>query len=382
MNVIKTKNIINDSTLYFLLGHSIRHNELRLGMTFRYIVPKNICFYTLTDTTYEIPDHIVTLFNFGLNELNILKLKALSFYNKTNYELSEEFNLLEKNIFIFGLFRKSNNKDTINYNNNFSTNFLSNLYNSKFVLYRNIILPVLFYLKYNNLLLNFENYKNTMNIPLIDIIKFFCSILNIDNSKPFTLQQFKDSNFSFILEGMEKKDSLIINTILYQPFSKFLEHDYDNELLLNNFTYYDLFKKLYHIFLRRYTENQSIYNYNININCNEKHKEKCGLYVAPYKENSNSIYNNIWNKYSSTDLSTIIIKLENNLINKNIFILGICNTVQFIPIKKYPQETNIIYNSSETNDRNLVRKNSFDKYYNKYLKYKNKYYFLKKKIDI
>jgi len=320
------------------------------------------------------------LFNLGLNDNTSNELKKISFDKRNNLAINVELNLLEKNIYINGLY-KSFKIDKVN-------DFISKKYPIWYIMvngitvngisYNNINSAIIFYLLYNNIMLDYDSYFNVMNMPVKNIITFILEKLEIDKDKKYTLEELItlfNKDFKVQNEFSFRKSTMLSDLIL-----KFI-NNVKTELLDESITYFNLLKKIYNLSLRRYFENQTIYDYGISINLNGIR----GLLAAPYpveKEHSElelNLYNDFKWEYNieNLKLSTII----NSFITKpikikeyNVFILGICNVINGIKVIHHNDDdyiTNTV--PEETEDLKLARENSLKNYFSKYLKYKNKY---------
>jgi len=376
---------IEKINLYYISGHSEPRFDTEKINKYRYQVPEKICIYTLVETGYSLEQKMFQLFNLGLNDNTSNELKKISFDKRNNLDINVELNLLEKNIYINGLY-KSFKIDKVN-------DFISKKYPIWYIMgngitvngmsYNNINSAIIFYLLYNNIMLDYDSYFNVMNMPVKNIITFILEKLEIDKDKKYTLEElitlfYKD--FKVQNESSFRKSTMLSDLIL-----KFI-NNVKTELLDESITYFNLLKKIYNLSLRRYFENQTIYDYRISINLNGIR----GLLAAPYpveKEHSElelNLYDDFrWNNnIKSLALSTIIdsfinnpIKIKEKILKEyNVFILGICNVINGIKVIHHNDDDYIINTvPEETEDLKLARENSLRNYFSKYLKYKNKY---------
>jgi hypothetical protein len=330
---------IEKTNLYYISGHS----DSRFQSRSRYKVPEKICIYTLVETGFGLDQKMFQLFNFGLNVDSSNKLKKISFDERNNKDINEELNLLEKKIYTNGLYELLNIKEV---NSFFTKNYgvsytMNNASTSGGIPYRSINSAIIYYLYHNKPDLiedffNYDNYFKVMNMPVIDIIKFILGKLKInrDRNEKYSLEEiYKIFSNDF---RVFNEDTFRRSTILSDLILKYINKE-ETEYLVEGFTYFNLFKKIYNLSLRRYFENQTIYDYKISINLNGIR----GLLAAPYpveKEHSDlelNLYNNFSWSFRSIELSTII----NSFITKpikikeyNVFILGICNVINGIKV--------------------------------------------------
>ena len=383
------KSVENEKTnLYYISGHS----DSRFQRGSRYKVPEKICIYTLVETGFGLEQKMFQLFNLGLNVDSSNKLKKISFDERNNKDINEELNLLEKEIYTNGLYKLINIEEvnscfTKNYGVSYTINHASTNYG---IPYKSINSAIIYYLYHNKPDLIeedffYDNYLKVMNMPVIDIIEFILEKLKInrDRKEKYSLEElvefFKDFKFNVHNEYTFRDSTILSDLIL-----KFINKE-ETEYLDKRFTYFNLFKKIYNLSLRRYFVNQEIYNYSIRINLD--YNVIRGLLAAPYpvkKEHSGlelNLYNPPLWEHRPIELSTIINSFikENSQIQEeyNVFILGICNVIDGIKVIQHDDD-NYIYNTipEESEELKLARKDSFN-YFNKYLKYKKKYLDLK-----
>ena len=369
---------IEKINLYYISGHSEPRFNTEEINRYRYQVPEKICIYTLVETGYALDQKMFQLFNLGLDDNTSNELKKISFDKRNNLDINAELNLLEKKIYINGLYKLIKINEVNNFiSEKFAFSYIIiNGFTVNGIGYRNINSAIIFYLYYNNIMLDYTSYFKVMNMPVKNIITFILEKLKIDKDKKYTLEELIklfDKDFRVYDEDSFRNSIMLSDLIL-----KFI-NNVKTELLDESITYFNLFKKIYNLSLRRYFENQTIYNYNISIKLNGIR----GLLAAPYpveKEHSDlelNLYDNLsWN-FRSIELSTII----NSFITKpikikeyNVFILGICNVIDGIKVI-HPNNDDYITHTvpEETVDLKLARENSLKNYFSKYLKYKNKY---------
>jgi hypothetical protein len=367
---------IEKTNLYYISGHS----DPRFQSRSRYKVPKKICIYTLVETGFGLDQKMFQLFNFGLNVDSSNKLKKISFDERNNKYINEELNLLEKKIYTNGLYELLNIKEVNScFTENNGVSYTMNNYSTSYgIPYRSINSAIIYYLYHNKPDLieedffNYDNYFKVMNMPVIDIIKFILGKLKInrDRNEKYSLEElvkfFKDFN-SKVYNEYTFRDSTILSDLIL----KFINKE-ETEYLDERFTYFNLFKKIYNLSLRRYFVNQEIYNYSISIKLD--YNVIRGLLAAPYpvyKEHSGlelDLYKHIsWN-LRSIELSTIINSFikENSQIQEeyNVFILGICNVIDGIEVIQRDDDNykpNTIPEESE--ELNLARKDSFNNFH-------------------
>ena len=383
---------IEKTNLYYISGHS----DSRFQSRSRYKVPEKICIYTLVETGFGLDQKMFQLFNFGLNVDSSNKLKKISFDKRNNLDINEELNLLEKKIYTNGLYELLNIKEV---NSFFTKNYgvsytMYNASTSGGIPYSSINSAIIYYLYHNKPDLiedffNYDNYFKVMNMPVIDIIKFILGKLKInrDRNEKYSLEEiYKIFSNDF---RVYNEDTFRRSTILSDLILKYINKE-ETEYLVEGFTYFNLFKKIYNLSLRRYFVNQEIYNYSISINLD--YNVIRGLLAAPYpvnKEYSNlelNLYDNFsWN-FRSIELSTIIDSFitknshiqEKSFKEYNVFILGICNVIDGIKVIQLDDDNYISNTIPEgSKELKLAREDSFNNYFTKYIKYKKKYLDLK-----
>jgi len=387
------KSVENEKTnLYYISGHSAS----RFQSGSRYKVPEKICIYTLVETGFGLEQKMFQLFNLGLNgdSFSSNKLKKISFDERNNKDINVELNLLEKKIYTNGLYKLINIKEV---NSCFTKNegvtyTIDNYSTSDGIPYRSINSAIIYYLYHTKPDLIeedffYDNYLKVMNMPVIDIIKFILEKLKInrDRKEKYSLEEIYKIFYKGFKSNVHDEYTFRNSTILSDLILKFINKE-ETEYLDERFTYFNLFKKIYNLSLRRYFVNQEIYNYSISIDL--PNNVIRGLLAAPYpvnKEHSGlelDLYKHFsWN-FRSIGLSTIINSFikENSQIQEeyNVFILGICNVIDGIKVIQHDDD-NYIYNTipEESKELKLARENSFNNYFSKYIKYKKKYLDLK-----
>ena len=355
------KNDINNNTetcTYYIAGHSTARGMTIFG---RINIPKNICVYTLAITDSLLTDQLFQIFNQGLLNKNLLdNLIKLSFNDKSNTEINGDLKELEKKIIVSGLFNMYTSNNNIKYLHPFFAGILVNFKNNDKVIDESYVL-------------------NFMDTSLLSIIEKICKDNDVDTNKIYSDTEIKKLTNKFIDDGGSVINSLAL------PFKQFLLKE-KTKLLNKNYTYYDFFKDFTNVELRRYTKDNTIYNYDFYVDDDDY---LYGVIKAPVKnlqEKSKelkgdnlkySILTDLWkNRTKPCYLDKIFENYQKNIrdCEKTIFILKTCNKL------KNDYSTSIFNNFYQVDEptefTKRERANSLS-YKQKYLKYKSKYLNLK-----
>lgn len=255
---IQNENLTSNNCTYYISGHSGRDTYQINGMFIeqRINVPKNMCIFTLVRIDSTLSENVFFMFNEGLLNDNLSnELTKLSFEEKTNNEIETELKILEKNIYVNGLFNIYNQekdfKKILPYFNGIFSDIIKNNKNENITV---------------------DNILNFMNMPVINIVKNICHNL-LDIKKNFYVYNEKE-----ISKEISNYVGSNINS-LEKPINYYLSKT-KSKLLNENYTYYDFFKDFTDIELRRYTDNNKIYNYPVYV---EDDNDMYGVFKAPVK---------------------------------------------------------------------------------------------------
>ena len=380
---------------YYISGHSERHiSRAEFDSNTpddRISIDKNCCFYTLARTTSPLNNDALILFNIGLqNPKNKARLQEISFDSKKTSELKDMLKQLEKEIYTDALFY---------------------VYVNKFPHpYREILDDILKYIHHNkkeDRHVTRQDFLNYMDMPIIDIIKFILILCNINEETYDRTDGLMFADLSKYLGDDVNGMNIGFRTLLVEPLNRYLNQTEDRLLFSTKYTYFDLFRTLKELELKRYSglSQDTITNYNISVRESTNSSLIMGVLDAPYPlewyseerglTQSIGSFTNRHNKLVNTVLSAFgeskISKIYEDFIEtinkheKNIFIITMCNVMSvggepLRPDLMRGTTFNFEYNKFKlkTPEIRRARSNSLTHIKMKYLKYKNKYLELKK----
>ncbi len=412
--------------MFFISGHSgrnIRKYFTKDGLITRepprMSIFTNTCYYTIVKTGTNLANIHADLFNFGITggtksigERNREELKSLAFNPNNTSTLLKEIENLERNIYANAFYEILRNDPDKRFKNYFIE----------------IFNDIIFYLTYINNKkreIVFEDILEFMNKPVCDIVEYIikdvCKVNlllnqedNVTSLKPYLtkLESYKkeSNNNTIPFDPRIMRPKIGSYTMLIAPLYAYLDNKQEDyiKVFSKEYTYFNLFKTLNELHLRRYAGEDTIINYDIAA-YDEDEKRIFGMFNAPYELSWNNdaprpqgmsvtdyilrhnlLVNNIWKDNRDMNLETINRNFNESDLkhDKNIFILNACNGIYINsePIRKeYLIDGKVLLLSKNMfPDRppELIRarRDSVSHMKEKYLKYKSKYLKLKREL--